>query len=42
MLPDPRMYEMPDVRSNNRIKYLNDKAPDFMLPEPRGEHEAQS
>ena len=41
MLPDPRMYEMPDVPRNNRIKYLNDEAPDFTLPEPRGEHEAR-
>ena len=41
MLPDPPMYEMPDVPRTNRVKYLNDKAPDFTLPEPRGEHEAR-
>ena len=41
MLSDPRMYEMPDVPCTGRIRYFNDEAPGFTMPEHRGTHQVK-
>ena len=38
MLPDPLMYEMPDVPNTNQVDHVNKEMPEFSMPEHRGAH----